>query len=626
MFGILAGCSGGSTDPVIPLEAPDPPSAESASVSHGLWGYFTGYADPAEGIFEISPLRAVDLHLNLVSVLNGTAGVTAQVLWGESNPDTGLLTVRITLKHPYVSVPKYAGFDVRGILITGASQQIGIGLWTAGDSHPRLLNADGFTRWWNPNEFMNTGMFGYTNGVLGSPTPQFFDAQLNGFKIFADAFTSEYDDNPLYVAVPQLDSDLGRSVFNSPSQTKRYTIQFPPGASYFNYAVDASWANPAANPPIVPDDFPPNANCPEAWWVRADVAENTLKYYPGNGSHDGVLALNISVYDWQGRMSGAIAPEVALVKVHSSDLFNGAEGSASLINDDGTTAVYLANLTSLCQPDHVGTYKIGIEIISANGAYKQSWHSAPQASLAAYQIISVDVAEGSVEPEFLKVFGIHAFVLRKSDGSGAPISDSEIEDHIDYANAVWNEYKLGFELVERTYINSSTYYNLDPNQSDQMQSIYADKTGLLNVYYVNSILGMGGAYAMIDCAFEDQWAKYSYVVYDANDNVGWDEVLSHELGHYIGMLDDMYWLDYGYTCYDLAMAWCGYYPTDIYCNSPDASGHNLMYWISYYPGAPPSSYYISSQDINMNTGSIDSQAENAVYFHTHFPSHFLDMQ
>ncbi len=625
IFGIVAGCSGGTADTVSPSLANVEASVSSAG-GRALWGYFSGYANPEEGIFEILPLRATDLHVNLVSTLNGTAGVVAQVLWGESNPGAGLLKVRVTLKHPYAYDPKYPGFDVRGILITGKSQQISSSLWTAGDSNPRLLNPDGFTRWWNPNEFMSSGIMGYTNGVLGSPTPLLFDAQLNGYKIFADAFPTEYDDDPLYISVYALDADQGRSVFHSLSQTKRYTIQFPPGASYFNYAVDASWANPTSNPPAVPDDFPPKANCPEAWYVKCDIAQNTLKYYPEDGSHDGNLVLNVSIYDWQGRINGAVAPEVSSIKIYSTDLFGSSTATASLLNDDGTVAVYQANISSKCNPHHVGSYRIGVEALSSSGAYKQSWQSAPPAALAAYQIITVDVAEGQLEPPFLKVFGIHAFILRKSSGTDPAISESEIATHIAYANSVWNKYKLAYQLEEVSYINSSTYYNLDPYSSDQMHSIYGDNTGLLNVYYVNSIVGQGGAYAMIECDFHDQWAKYSYVVYDANDNYGWNEVLSHELGHYCGMLDDMYWLDYGYSCYDLAMAWCGYYPTDVYCDAPDASGHNLMYWISSYPGAPPSTYYISDDDMEMNTPSIDSQAENALYFHTHYPTHYTDMQ
>ena len=175
------------------------------------------------------------------------------------------------------------------------------------------------------------------------------------------------------------------------------------------------------------------------------------------------------------------------------------------------------------------------------------------------------------------------------------------------------------------YIDNNTYYNLDPYDAQNLHAWKHDSTGLINLYYVNSIVGMGGAFCMMGCDYDETIGKDTYIMFDANGNTGWEEVLSHELGHNIGMLDDMYWLYFGYSCADLAYIFCGYYDTDIYCNPPDAVYGNLMYFLNEYPWTPPYWYHISSNDIEMNTPAINSQAENAAYFHTNYPGNFLDM-
>lgn len=624
--GFLLGCSS-VNEPSAPETLPPGYLSAGDNVSQRmLWGYFSGYANPEEGIFELTPMRSADMHLNLVSILNNSAGVSAQVLWAESTPSEGLFTVRVTIKHPYPGNPNYAGFDVHGIFITGASVHLGQGLWIAGEDRPRLLNPDGYTRWWNPLEFTNPGWFGYTNGKLGSPTPDVFDALLNGYKIFADAFPTELEEDPLWLSFPALDDDNGRGVFASSSITRRYQIQFPPGDSYFNYAIDASWAHPSGDPPVVPDDYPPHANCHEAWWIRGDVIENTLKYYTDTGAHEGNLSVYVCVYDWQGRMNGVIAPEVIMVKVFSESLLGSGYAQASLTYDDGISALYQADLTSMCDPDYAGTHLIGIEALSAGGSYKQSWQAAPSQALAAYQVIPVEVEAAVTGPDLTKLFGIHVYVLRTSGGSSPAISDAEIAEDIDYANGFWNEYGFGFELTKKSFIDNSFWYNLDPYDGESMYSSHHDTTGLLNLYYVNAIVGMGGAFCMMGCKYVDNKAKDTYIIFDANSNVGFEEVLTHELGHNIGMLDDLYWLYFGYSCMDLAYLFCGFYPTDIYCKSSDAGMGNIMYFVSETPGKPPSWYHISSADIEMNTPPINSQGENAAYLHAHYPNNFKDMQ
>ena len=58
----------------------------------------------------------------------------------------------------------------------------------AGDGDMRLLNPDGYSRWWNPAEFPNNGtIFGYNDGLLGAPDSYAdYNNTLNGYKYFCD--------------------------------------------------------------------------------------------------------------------------------------------------------------------------------------------------------------------------------------------------------------------------------------------------------------------------------------------------------------------------------------------------------------------------------------------------------
>ena len=628
LVGLIGACSGGNNSPLIPddaeLQENIAPREYSATGGHMLRCMFSGHANIEERIFELTPMRAADLHLNLVPTADQLDLVGVKVLWGESNLSQGQVTVDVTLNNPFSDMPKFAGFDVRGILITGASQEVAPGLQTAGDAHPRLMNPDGFTRWWNPVEFTDPGVRGYDDGKLGAPNVGGgFDAEINAYKIFADALNNS-DSNPLTISIPHLNAPTGRAVFHTASNTRRYELQFPPGDSYFNYAIDASWAPPVASPPTVPDDFPPGANSREAWLVGCDIYENTLEYDTTSGQCNGNLELEITVYDWQGRINGTTAPEVSEVKIYSPGLFGTQVGQGTIYQDLGDTARYSANLTSLCAPSSAGTYTLGVEVVSANGNYKQSTFAAPDEPPASYMLINIDVDE-AVPSLMSKTFGIKAWVLRRTDGSDPAISDVDIAADIAYADDFYSEYGFGIELAERSFIDSDLYYNFSTSDTTALYDLAHDSTGLVNLYYVNSIVGQGGAYAMIPCLLQYNTGANSQIVFDASDNVGLDEVLTHELGHAIGMLDDEYLLDQGYTCVDLTYQFCSGV-SDIYCDPSLNVWGNMMYFIDGSPDTPVSFYSFSDTDIVMSTPSIDSQGEHVSYFHSTYPSSYKDLE
>jgi len=78
----------------------------------------------------------------------------------------------IGLRRPFLGLNQFTGFDVKGILISDGSlngfTDSDVNIPGMGDT--RLLNPDGYTLWWNPNEFPDIGtIFGYIDGVLGQP-------------------------------------------------------------------------------------------------------------------------------------------------------------------------------------------------------------------------------------------------------------------------------------------------------------------------------------------------------------------------------------------------------------------------------------------------------------------------
>ncbi len=249
-------------------------------------------ADTYAQSLEFTRLRTGELHLNALPFLEPPALVNLTLdsvhFFGD------VLEADIGLRHPFLGLKQFTGFDVRGIFI-GNGTVSGFedaDLVTAGADDTRMLNSDGYTRWWNPSEFpVNEGtMFSYNDGLLGTPyLTGGFNCTLNGYKYYCDELDA---DEPLENVEP-----AGRGVFSvGQKNVRKYVIEMNDGL-VFNYAVDASWAMPSGDPPYdVPDDFASAANCPEAWRVSVTEAENTL-YNDGDESGGG-LSLSIDVYDW----------------------------------------------------------------------------------------------------------------------------------------------------------------------------------------------------------------------------------------------------------------------------------------------------------------------------------------
>ncbi len=287
---LFAGCSGNGGNTV----APEPVAAieGSSAASHQFWGLWQFVADPAAQNLDVVQLRSPSMHLNALPFLEPPALVNLTLESLEFNGN--IIEADIGLRHPFLGLTEFTGFDVCGLLITNGSVTgfSDSALRMAGAGDTRLLNPDGYTRWWNPAEFPHNGtMFGYKDGLLGTPDSiANFNSTLNAYKFFCDELNDPDE------AVSNVPSS-SRCVFSAGQKNIRhYTIELGDDGLVFNYAVDANWVFPTGDPPYTaPDDFELLANRPEAWNIDVTEISNTL--WNDGSSSGGGLSLDIDLYD-----------------------------------------------------------------------------------------------------------------------------------------------------------------------------------------------------------------------------------------------------------------------------------------------------------------------------------------
>ena len=301
----ILGCSGNGSD--VPL-IPGNEKAATNIGSHINWGLYKFIADPAEKTLDVTPLRGAEFHLNALGFLEPPPLVYLSLESLEFNGN--MIEADIGLRHPFIGLHEFTGFDVCGILITNGSYTgfTDSDIRYAGPGDTRLLNADGHSRWWNPTDFpanFSSPANGYIDGLLGTPDSfADYNCTLNGYKYFCDDLDDP--DDPL--------SDVtlaSRGMFSAGQKNVRhYSIELGDEGLIFNYAVDACWQFPDGDPPWqAPDDFPVEANQVEPWYISVVETENTLYY--DNGDAGGELHLSIGVYDWANTAEDLLYIEAA---------------------------------------------------------------------------------------------------------------------------------------------------------------------------------------------------------------------------------------------------------------------------------------------------------------------------
>ncbi len=282
-----------------------------------LWGLWHCFMEPGSDRIEIVPLRTANFTANMNNLLSLTEDNFQISDLDVTNLQTeGRLDCTVTIKHPFLGHDQFHGFDVRGVFLhNGASTLTYDGLTysggpDAGGNEATLLNADGWTRWFNQPEFNGDGipLFEYCPGELSNlPNPS---AMLNPYKIFADYLDMD-DDYHEWVTAPGNADDRG--IFRAGMiNSRRYKLEFPiiDGSPVvdFQYAVIAAWepGDPtlSGQPDIYdPDDFPSSANCEEAFFLDVSTVASDL-YYENETNSGGNFRADIEVFDWQGGSVG----------------------------------------------------------------------------------------------------------------------------------------------------------------------------------------------------------------------------------------------------------------------------------------------------------------------------------
>ncbi len=315
---MLVGCSGdgGALAPPKDIE-------RITHGNHAMLGMWQFTADPVAETLDIVPMRVSGMHLNALPFLEPPPFLNLTLESLEFNGD--ILEADIGLRHPFLGLTRFSGFDVCGVLITNGSITgfDNSDLVMAGGDDTYLMNADGLTRWWNPSEFPHDGtILGYKDGLLGTPDGVAdFNSTLNAYKFYCDDLTDP--DGP----VSDLDPDNICMFTPGQQNIRHYSIHIGTEGLVFNYAIDASWEFPQDDPPWeAPDDFGEGASRVEAWNIAVTELSNTL-FNDGTVS-GGELSLLIDVWDhYNADLNTVIAESPGNITMASSDMpIGGGDG------------------------------------------------------------------------------------------------------------------------------------------------------------------------------------------------------------------------------------------------------------------------------------------------------------
>ncbi len=324
---VISACSGsGSVDPITnPNPEQETSLSDNRGQSSGSNRYMLGLWDIQVSAdhtnFEITPLRDVEMHLNVTKVLeisNWKNFLEIENIYKSGNEIFG----KLILNHPYPKNLKMSAFDVRAIFISTADYtfpESGRSITWTGDT-PRLLQARGYTSLFNPTEFPE-------DSALPSILKYF-----TGEYATSDGLTSTL--NP-YLSFLDFDQ---RNYFQPKKESSWFRLKVPDGPFGFGYAVDANWV-PVDGEIVNPvEDFPEEANCREAYFIEVRTGFEITEE-PGSSA-----LIEVKVYDHQGldtiesvtvEAPDFFAGTIELYYV-DGDIENGFNYSGTIMNELGT--------------------------------------------------------------------------------------------------------------------------------------------------------------------------------------------------------------------------------------------------------------------------------------------------
>ena len=397
---LLSGCSGGGKS-----QAPIAPDisdltdishlADNAPGNRFLLGYLEVFIDPESHSAYYVPLRGTGFHCNIIEFFTEFGCMQIDLIY--ENYNTGEFHLDFTMTHPLPD-SVYTIFDMRGIIFgngpgTMASKDDPDLLWLNPDGF-QILNYDGLTRWWNPNEFPLQQLLGYIEAFT---TPGFSTkATLHPYKYFATGLG--YEDN----VVPAV-NELNRGAFLTTGApvSRRYEIKFPVEDNFpvfeFSMAFDCSWDEPSGGGDVPGIDFfPLTANCGEAYYLKVDPSQSAV-FYEDGGPGSGEVNLKIEVFDW-GALENpdGTDSEIAEIVVESDTLFDD-KVYVDIVSNPGsnpTSRVYNVSIPNV-HPTGIENQNVLVGVKSSDPssyAPPLGWVEYPEnADLAAYIIVEIPV-------------------------------------------------------------------------------------------------------------------------------------------------------------------------------------------------------------------------------------------
>ena len=392
---IVTACSGGSDPTSGSLTGGNEALTASQNLTAGdgsrsLWGYWHLVINPETRHVDILPVRGIMFHVNAVEWMQPPAGKVENLdveILKDNFLTEGRFDLDVTLTHPFPGLDTLTGWDVMGVFLTDGHAGLldtnhnDVLLSDGGSQDATMLNPDGYTRWWNQDEFddPNIRIFSYIPGALGANAAS-VDAIINPYKYFHDGLSATGDVSSYLTSYPDL-----RGIFSAGAEnTRRYELQWPMFGGIpqfeFDYAVVASWEPPDPNPPVdVFVDFPVTANAPEP---VALSTSNTSDFWfsEGAGTAGGDLHLLLETYCYGAKDNpNGIADSVQNVIIELVDsiqwpggVTRKLTGSTSVIGSTVNSSTYQADFTDIPAPSADGLAP-AIIIFETDGDYSSGF-------------------------------------------------------------------------------------------------------------------------------------------------------------------------------------------------------------------------------------------------------------
>ncbi|HEX9744561.1 MAG TPA: hypothetical protein VGB30_03955 [bacterium] len=369
------GCSSGGSD--FANQSPTVPIIQQNNISSlsgdRLWGLYEVTVDTVTETAEIVPMRTAMIEANIIKFLDNKSG-DPNITISDLELDKPKVNLTVGIRHPFPSTPKYTGFMVRGIILTNGTRQDfeDQDLVMSTNEQLRVVNCDGFTRWWNPSEFpFNDTIRGYFPYSGGDPNGHFFSSTLNPHKLYADGLAPTAE-------LSELDENMKSAFSAGALNSRRYELDFGNQPFImFQFAVVASNDQPLHIPPEIPDDFPPGTIAAEPWYINPYQVSNTL--YDDGIDSGGELQLRVDIKDFENA-------ELDQVFVEAPGHF--PRQQLSFAEQDGTLFSFESWITNITIPN-TDTFDVLVTAVAPDGEGYDSL--LPGKESAMYKLMTVDV-------------------------------------------------------------------------------------------------------------------------------------------------------------------------------------------------------------------------------------------